>query len=238
MDKGHLLYEGKAKALYSIPEQNWLWVEYKDQATAGNGERKESISGKGQLNNLITSVIFEYLSSEGIPSHFIKKLSDTEQVIEKVDMFNLEVVVRNVAAGSFSRRLGVSEGTVLSKPIVEFYLKDDDLNDPFINDAHVTALNLADEAEVSELKTKALEINHALKKMFDKADITLIDFKLEFGKNSDGTILLADEISPDTCRLWDKNTNNRLDKDVFRHNTGDIIPVYQEVLDRLTQLNK
>ncbi|MCC5889819.1 MAG: phosphoribosylaminoimidazolesuccinocarboxamide synthase [Alkalibacterium sp.] len=237
MDKGHLLYEGKAKALYSIPEQNWLWVEYKDQATAGNGERKESISGKGQLNNLITSVIFEYLSSEGIPSHFIKKISDTEQVIEKVDMFSLEVVVRNVAAGSFSRRLGVSEGTVLSKPIVEFYLKDDDLNDPFINDAHVTALNLADEAEVSELKTKALEINGALKKLFDKADITLIDFKLEFGKNSDGTILLADEISPDTCRLWDKNTNNRLDKDVFRHNTGDIIPVYQEVLDRLTQLN-
>lgn len=237
MEKGQLLYEGKAKALYTIAGQNSLWVEYKDQATAGNGEKKEMISGKGKLNNLITSIVFEYLSSEGIPSHFIEKVSDTEQIIEKVDMFNLEVVVRNVAAGSFSRRLGVKEGSVLTQPIVEFYLKEDQLNDPFINDEHIVVLELATEDEVIELKKKALEVNERLKKLFDSVGITLIDFKLEFGKNSDGTILLADEISPDTCRLWDKNTNNRLDKDVFRHNTGDIVPVYQEVLNRLTQLN-
>ncbi|GAB2482347.1 phosphoribosylaminoimidazolesuccinocarboxamide synthase [Alkalibacterium psychrotolerans] len=237
MEKGQLLYEGKAKALYTIAGQNSLWVEYKDQATAGNGVKKEMISGKGKLNNLITSIVFEYLSSEGIPSHFIEKVSETEQIIEKVDMFSLEVVVRNVAAGSFSRRLGVKEGSVLPQPIVEYYLKEDQLNDPFINDDHITALELATEEEIVVLKKKALEINELLKKLFDSVGITLIDFKLEFGKDSDGTILLADEISPDTCRLWDKNTNNRLDKDVFRHNTGDIVPVYQEVLNRLTQLN-
>lgn len=237
MEKGQLLYEGKAKALYTIAGQNSLWVEYKDQATAGNGVKKEMISGKGKLNNLITSIVFEYLSSEGIPSHFIEKVSETEQIIEKVDMFSLEVVVRNVAAGSFSRRLGVKEGSVLPQPIVEYYLKEDQLNDPFINDDHITALELATEEEIVVLKKKALEINELLKKLFDSVGITLIDFKLEFGKDSDGTILLADEISPDTCRLWDKNTNNRLDKDVFRHNTGDIVPVYQEVLNRLIQLN-
>lgn len=237
MEKGQLLYEGKAKALYTTLDEDKLWVEYKDQATAGNGVKKEMISGKGKLNNLITSIVFEYLSSEGIPSHFIEKVSETEQIIEKVDMFSLEVVVRNVAAGSFSRRLGVKEGSVLPQPIVEYYLKEDQLNDPFINDDHITALELATEEEIVVLKKKALEINELLKKLFDSVGITLIDFKLEFGKDSDGTILLADEISPDTCRLWDKNTNNRLDKDVFRHNTGDIVPVYQEVLNRLTQLN-
>lgn len=237
MEKGQLLYEGKAKALYTTLDEDKLWVEYKDQATAGNGEKKEMILGKGKLNNLITSIIFEQLHSEGIPSHFIKKLSETEQIIKKVDMFSLEVVVRNVAAGSFTRRLGVKEGSVLPQPVVEFYLKDDQLNDPFINDDHITALELATEDEVIELKKKALEVNEQLKKLFSSVGITLVDFKLEFGKDSDGTILLADEISPDTCRLWDKNTNNRLDKDVFRLNTGDIVPVYQEVLNRLTQLN-
>lgn len=235
MKKGQLLYEGKAKALFYTDNLNQLWVEYKDQATAGNGERKETIAGKGQLNNQITSIIFDFLLSEGIPSHFIKKLSNTEQVIKKIDMFNLEVVVRNVAAGSFSRRLGVEEGTQLNQPIVEFYLKEDELNDPFINEDQIKVLGIATELEVSELKTKALEVNRALKKLFDSVGITLIDFKLEFGKDNEGTILLADEISPDTCRLWDENTNNRLDKDVFRHNTGDIVPVYEEVLNRLTQ---
>ncbi|EXJ23971.1 Phosphoribosylaminoimidazole-succinocarboxamide synthase [Alkalibacterium sp. AK22] len=234
MIKGQLLYEGKAKALYTTSDKDQLWVEYKDQATAGNGERKETIAGKGQLNNQITSTVFEYLLSEGIPSHFVKKLSDTEQVIKKVDMFSLEVVVRNVTAGSFSRRLGVEEGTQLDFPVVEFYLKEDELNDPFINEDHIKVLKLATDSEVSELKEKALEVNGALKKLFDSIGITLIDFKLEFGKDSEGAILLADEISPDTCRLWEKNTNNRLDKDVFRQQTGDIVPVYQEVLNRLT----
>lgn len=237
MEKGQLLYEGKAKALYTTLEEDKLWVEYKDQATAGNGEKKEWMSGKGKLNNLITSIIFEQLHSHGIPSHFITKLSDTEQVIQKVDMFNLEVVVRNVAAGSFTKRLGVKEGSELTRPIVEFYLKEDKLDDPFINDEHILALELATEEEVSSLKQKALEINAALTALFDSVDITLIDFKVEFGKTNDGTILLADEISPDTCRLWDKNTNNRLDKDLFRQSTGDILPVYQEVLNRLAQLN-
>lgn len=237
MEKGQLLYEGKAKALYTTLEEDKLWVEYKDQATARNGEKKEWMSGKGKLNNLITSIIFEQLHSHGIPSHFITKLSDTEQVIQKVDMFNLEVVVRNVAAGSFTKRLGVKEGSELTRPIVEFYLKEDKLDDPFINDEHILALELATEEEVSSLKQKALEINAALTALFDSVDITLIDFKVEFGKTNDGTILLADEISPDTCRLWDKNTNNRLDKDLFRQSTGDILPVYQEVLNRLAQLN-
>ena len=236
MEKRGLLYEGKAKQLFETTEPNVLWVVYKNQATAGNGAKKENIAGKGELNNQITSLIFEKLKEKGIPSHFIKQLSETEQAIEKVEMFPLEVVMRNVAAGSFSRRLGVEEGKELPFPILEFYLKEDALNDPLINDDHVYALKLATEAEVSELKEKTHQINDVLIDMFKRAGFRLVDFKLEFGKTEDGTVILADEISPDTCRLWDQKTNDRLDKDVFRQDLGDIVPLYREVLNRLNQL--
>lgn len=236
MEKRGLLYEGKAKQLFETTEPNVLWVVYKNQATAGNGAKKENIAGKGELNNQITSLIFEKLKEKGIPSHFIKQLSETEQAIEKVEMFPLEVVMRNVAAGSFSRRLGIEEGKELPFPILEFYLKEDALNDPLINDDHVYALKLATEAEVSELKEKTHQINDVLIDMFKRAGIHLVDFKLEFGKTEDGTVILADEISPDTCRLWDQKTNDRLDKDVFRQDLGDIVPLYREVLNRLNQL--
>lgn len=236
LEKKELLYEGKAKELYETDDPDTLWVKYKNQATAGNGAKKETIEGKGKLNNQITSLLFEKLKEKGIPSHFIKQLSETEQLIQKVEMFPLEVVVRNVAAGSFSRRLGVEEGKELSFPVLEFYLKKDELNDPIINEDHVKELALAAEGEVVKIKNQALEINQVLLKLFKEMNIRLVDFKLEFGKTSDGSIVLADEISPDTCRLWDLDTNDRLDKDVFRKDLGDIIPLYQEVLTRLNQL--
>lgn len=236
LDMKELLYEGKAKELYETDDPDTLWVKYKNQATAGNGAKKETIEGKGKLNNQITSLLFEKLKEKGIPSHFIKQLSETEQLIQKVEMFPLEVVVRNVAAGSFSRRLGVEEGKELSFPVLEFYLKKDELNDPIINEDHVKELALAAEGEVVKIKNQALEINQVLLKLFKEMNIRLVDFKLEFGKTNDGSIVLADEISPDTCRLWDLDTNDRLDKDVFRKDLGDIIPLYQEVLNRLNQL--
>ncbi|WP_225743070.1 phosphoribosylaminoimidazolesuccinocarboxamide synthase [Marinilactibacillus sp. Marseille-P9653] len=236
MEKGILLYEGKAKELYETDDSTLLWVTYKNQATAGNGAKKEMIEEKGRLNNQITSRIFENLKEAGIESHFVKQLSETEQVIQKVEMFALEVVVRNVAAGSFSKRLGVEEGTSLSFPVLEFYLKEDALNDPIINEDHIRVLELATDLQVAEIKKQTLEINAALQEMFEKMSVRLVDFKLEFGKTSDGSILLADEVSPDTCRLWDLNTNERLDKDVFRKDLGDIIPLYEEILNRLTQL--
>ena len=183
-------------------------------------------------------MIFKKLKEKDIPSHFIMEVSETDQLIEKVDMFDLEVVVRNVAAGSFSRRLGVDEGTELAFPVLEFYLKDDGLNDPLINDDHVLALNLADQKEIDEIKRQAHNINQSLIEIYSEAGIRLIDFKLEFGKAAKEQIVLADEISPDTCRLWDEKTNDRLDKDVFRQDLGDIIPLYQEVLDRLTRDQK
>lgn len=236
LDMKELLYEGKAKELYETDDPDTLWVKYKNQATAGNGAKKETIEGKGKLNNQITSLLFEKLKEKGIPSHFIKQLSETEQLIQKVEMFPLEVVVRNVAAGSFSRRLGVEEGKELSFPVLEFYLKKDELNDPIINEDHVKELALAAEEEVVKIKNQALEINQVLLKLFKEMNIRLVDFKLEFGKTNDGSVVLADEISPDTCRLWDLDTNDRLDKDVFRKDLGDIIPLYQEVLTRLNQL--
>ncbi|MDR1012964.1 MAG: phosphoribosylaminoimidazolesuccinocarboxamide synthase [Lactobacillales bacterium] len=232
-EKCKLLYKGKAKKLYATDEEAILWAEYLDQATALNGLKKDIIKGKGELNNQITSLIFEYLSQKGIRHHFVKKLSKTEQLIQKVKIIPLEIVLRNIAAGSFSKRLGVKEGTAFAASIVEFYLKEDALNDPFINDEHVLALKLADQEEVNLLKIKIRKINEALIEMFQKARIKLIDFKLEFGKLPDGTIILADEISPDTCRLWDEQTNKHLDKDVYRRNLGNLLPVYQEVLKRL-----
>ncbi|WEV61305.1 phosphoribosylaminoimidazolesuccinocarboxamide synthase [Streptococcaceae bacterium ESL0729] len=236
MKKGELLYQGKAKELYSTDQDNTLWVEYLDQATALNGVKKDQIIGKGQMNNQITSLIFDVLTDRGIESHFIEKISKTEQLIKEVQIIPLEVVVRNFAAGSFSRRLNVEEGTELAFPIVEFYYKDDALDDPFINDEHVKILDIANAGEIAEIKELALRVNEELKKLFAGINIKLIDFKIEVGRDINGEILLADEISPDTCRLWDMDTNDHLDKDIYRRDLGDLIPVYQEVLDRLEQL--
>lgn len=228
-----LLYEGKAKRIYSTEDAGIVRVHYKDSATAFNGGKKAEIVGKGRLNNEITSLLFSKLSEAGIPSHFIKKISETEQLVKRVKIIPIEVVVRNFAAGSFSKRLGVEEGKKLSRPIVEFYLKDDELGDPLITDEHVDVLELASSEEVSQLKDAALKINEVLGRFFTEIGVTLIDFKLEFGKDADGNILLADEISPDTCRLWDMETQQKLDKDVFRRDLGNLTDAYETILTRL-----
>lgn len=233
MEKKELLYEGKAKKLYKTDESGVLWVEYLDQATALNGAKKDAVNGKGALNNQITSLIFERLKDEGIPSHFIEKLSETEQSVKSVSIVPLEVVVRNVAAGSFSKRLAIPEGTALAFPIIEFYFKEDRLDDPFINEDHIRVLEIATEEEIAEIKRLAQKVNEALLTIFQKAEIRLIDFKIEVGRDEEGAILLADEISPDTCRLWDMKTQAHLDKDIYRRDLGDLVPVYQEVLQRL-----
>ncbi|MEW9501880.1 phosphoribosylaminoimidazolesuccinocarboxamide synthase [Jeotgalibacillus marinus] len=233
MEKGQLLYEGKAKRLYSTNEEGILWLEYKDSATAFNGEKKASIDGKGQLNNLITSLLFDKLKEQGIDSHFVQKLSDHEQLVRHVEIIPIEVVVRNVAAGSLAKRIGLEEGQPLKQTIVEWYYKDDDLGDPLINEDHIAILSLAQPKELPILREKALEINQILTGFFNNIGVDLIDFKLEFGRAKDGSILLADEISPDTCRLWDSKTKQRLDKDVFRRDLGSLKDAYQTVFTRL-----
>lgn len=233
MEKRALLYEGKAKRVYGTSDENIVWLEYKDSATAFNGEKKADITGKGRLNNEITSLLFLKLKDMGIESHFIEKLSEKEQLVKKVSIIPLEVVVRNLAAGSFSKRLGIEEGQPLSKPLVEFYYKDDSLGDPIITEDHIEEMKLATEKEVAILKKKALEVNKALSAFFAELGIRLIDFKLEFGKDAKGEILLADEVSPDTCRLWDIETNAKLDKDVFRRDLGNLTEAYENILARL-----
>jgi phosphoribosylaminoimidazole-succinocarboxamide synthase len=228
-----LLYEGKAKRIFSTDEEQTVLIEYKDSATAFNGQKKADITGKGRLNNEITSLLFLKLQEQGIPSHFIKRISETEQLVKRVTIIPLEVVVRNIAAGSLSKRLGIEEGKALTKPLVEFYLKNDDLGDPLLTTEHVYELNLATEEELNILKEKALKINTVLSSFFTELGINLIDFKLEFGKDNEGEILLADEISPDTCRLWDKKTNEKLDKDVFRRDLGSLTEAYETILARL-----
>lgn len=233
MEKGTLLYEGKAKKIYATEDKEVVWIAYKDAATAFNGEKKASIAGKGRLNNEITSLLFSKLKELGIESHFIEKLSDTEQLVKRVEIIPLETVVRNYAAGSFSKRLGVEEGKLLQRPIVEFYYKDDALGDPLLTDDHIEILNLATKEEAEILKEKALQVNTVLSEFFKELGIRLIDFKLEFGKDAIGNILLADEISPDTCRLWDAETNEKLDKDVFRRDLGNLTDAYENILARL-----
>ena len=230
--KKERIYSGKAKDIFATDHENTIIAQYKDQATALNGVKKEAIAGKGRLNNLISSLIFERLNQVGIATHFIQRLSDTEQSNIKVDIIPLEVVLRNVTAGSFSKRFGIPEGQVLKEPIVEFYYKDDALDDPFINDEHVAFLEIATPEEVAHLKAEARHVNEELKKIFAQVGLTLIDFKLEFGRDAEGKILLADEVSPDTCRLWDAD-GNHMDKDVFRRDLGDLIAVYEKVLDKL-----
>ena len=242
MEKLGMLYQGKAKKLYETDNPDVLWVEYTDQATAGNGAKKENIAGKAHLNNQITSVVFNLLARRGIPSHFIRRISDTEQLNRHMTMFPLEIVMRNKAAGSFAERYGVEEGTALKQPVLEFFYKSDALNDPFINREDILALDLASAQDLDIIAAKTREINQALTAIFQAIEVELVDFKIEMGRSSQGVILLADEITPDTCRLW--STRNRdegithLDKDIFRRDLGSIIPAYQTILDGLTRLDQ
>ncbi|HEM4424506.1 TPA: phosphoribosylaminoimidazolesuccinocarboxamide synthase [Streptococcus suis] len=233
--KTDLLYSGKAKDIYATADSDQIVAVYKDQATAFNGGKKEQISGKGRLNNLISSLIFEKLNEAGVKTHFIKRLSDTEQLNKKVEIIPLEVVLRNVTAGSFSKRFGVEEGIVLPTPIVEFYYKKDELDDPFINDEHIAFLELASQDQIAYIKEETRRINSFLKDLFAQIGLTLVDFKLEFGIDSSGQIVLADEFSPDNCRLWDAD-GNHLDKDVFRRGLGDLTEVYEVVLAKLQEV--
>lgn len=233
MKKLELLYEGKAKKIYKTDNHDVLWIEYKDDATAFNGEKKDKIIGKSRLNNLITSIIFQSLLEAGIPNHFFKKLSDTEQLVRKVDIIPLEVVVRNITAGSLSKKLGIEEGIELQTPIIEFYYKNDRLGDPLINEDHIYLLKAATSDQLQLLKLISLRVNKCLIQLFKEIHVKLVDIKLEFGITSDGEVLLADEVSPDTCRLWDTHTNQRFDKDIFRNNLGSLIDGYEEILKRL-----
>ncbi|HEL9645623.1 phosphoribosylaminoimidazolesuccinocarboxamide synthase [Streptococcus suis] len=233
--KTDLLYSGKAKDIYATADSDQIVAVYKDQATAFNGGKKEQITGKGRLNNLISSLIFEKLNEAGVKTHFIKRLSDTEQLNKKVEIIPLEVVLRNVTAGSFSKRFGVEEGIVLPTPIVEFYYKKDELDDPFINDEHIAFLELASQDQIAYIKEETRRINGFLKDLFTQIGLTLVDFKLEFGVDSSGQILLADEFSPDNCRLWDAD-GNHLDKDVFRRGLGELTEVYEVVLAKLQEV--
>ncbi|MFQ7523411.1 MAG: phosphoribosylaminoimidazolesuccinocarboxamide synthase [Terrisporobacter sp.] len=230
-----LLYEGKAKQIYTTDNDNEFVVYYKDDATAFNGEKKAEIASKGILNNKISTIMFEELAREGIESHFIKSISDREMLVKKVEILPLEVIVRNITAGSFCKRYGVEEGIVLDQPIFEMSYKNDEFGDPLLNDDHAVALKLATREEIEFLRNQTLKINEIMKRFFLKMDLKLVDFKLEFGKDSDGKIILADEISPDTCRLWDVNTNEKLDKDRFRRDLGDLVEGYEEVLARLNK---
>ncbi|MDT3959076.1 phosphoribosylaminoimidazolesuccinocarboxamide synthase [Staphylococcus kloosii] len=232
-----LLYEGKAKRIYSTAEKGILRVEYKDEVTAGNGAKKDVIEGKGRLNNQITSNIFNFLKSQNLNSHFIEQISETEQLVTSVEIIPLEVVVRNIAAGSITRRLGFEKGHIFEQPLVEFFYKNDDLNDPLITDDHVKLLNIANASQINQLKTGALDINNKLIQLMDKMELRLVDFKIEFGITSDGEIILADEISPDTCRIWDKYSDTNFDKDVYREDRGSIIETYQTFLNKLEALS-
>ena len=230
-----LLYEGKAKKLFITEDPQILRVEYKDDATAFNGKKFDRLRDKGRLNNAITVFFFEHLDTKDIPSHFVRKISETEQLVRRVKIIPLEVVVRNVAAGSLSKRIGWEEGKELPHPIVEFYYKDDNLGDPLLAEEHIRLLELASEAQIEELKKRGLAVNEALKSLMLSKGIRLIDFKLEFGLDQKGEILLADEISPDTCRFWDIESGKILDKDRFRRDLGGVTEAYLEIHHRLTE---
>ena len=233
MEKLQQLYEGKAKRVYATEDPEKYIVDYKDDATAFNGEKKGTILGKGVINNRVTNHLMRMLEKEGVPTHYVEEISDRETIVKKVKIVPLEVIVRNIAAGSFSKRYGVEEGTVLQQPSLEFSLKDDALGDPLINSYHVLALGLATSEELDTIASYAFKVNEVLKNYLLGLDIELVDFKLEFGKLSDGTIVLADEISPDTCRFWDVHTHEKLDKDRFRRNLGGEVEAYQEIMRRL-----
>lgn len=231
--KTEQLYEGKAKKVYATDNPELVIVDYKDDATAFNGEKKGTISGKGAINNRMTNYMFKMLEKEGVPTHLVEEISDRETIVKKVSIVPLEVIIRNVAAGSFSKRMGVEEGTKLLTPILEFSYKNDDLGDPFINDYYALALGLATKEEIDTIAKYAFKVNEFMVKFFKELNIDLIDFKIEFGRTSDGTIILADEISPDTCRFWDSTTHEKLDKDRFRRDMGGVEEAYQEIMKRL-----
>ncbi|MDL0080897.1 phosphoribosylaminoimidazolesuccinocarboxamide synthase [Helicobacter zhangjianzhongii] len=229
-----LLYEGKGKKLFATENPNEVIAEFKDDLTAFNAQKRSSEDGKGALNCLISSILFNLLAQKGIKSHFIQSLSSTTMLCQKVQIIPIEVVVRNIATGSLSKRLGIEDGLVLPFTLVEFYYKDDALNDPIINDEHCKILGIVDdENDLSFLRDQARKINAILRDFFDQRGLKLVDFKLEFGRNAQGEIILADEISPDSCRLWDKQTNQKLDKDRFRQDLGDLKGAYEEVLRRI-----
>ncbi|MBS4960786.1 MAG: phosphoribosylaminoimidazolesuccinocarboxamide synthase [Clostridiales bacterium] len=234
MEKLEMIYEGKAKKVFKTEDPEQFIVQYKDDATAFNGLIKGTITGKGVINNRMTNIVFKYLEENGIPTHLIQELSDRETLVKKVTIVPLEVILRNIAAGSFSKKYGVEEGTPLKQPVLEFSYKCDELGDPMLSESHALALGIATKEELDRISTLALKINDLMKSYFLAAGITLVDFKIEFGRTSDGTIILADEVSPDTCRLWDAKTNEKLDKDRFRRDMGGVEEAYEEVWRRIT----
>lgn len=232
--KGQLLYEGKAKKIFSIEgKKDLVWVSYKDSLTAFNALKKGEFENKGAINREMTSLLFNFLAKKGIETHFVSNVSDTEIIVKKVEIIPLEVVIRNVLAGSTAKKLGIEEGKVLKQPLVEFYFKNDALADPFLSDDQALMMEIASQSDLADLKKMALKINATLKELWGKANITLVDFKIEFGKTESGQIILADEISPDCCRLWDMRTGEKMDKDRFRRDLGNIKESYEEVLKRL-----
>lgn len=235
MEKKEQLYEGKAKKVFRTENPEELIVSYKDDATAFNGLKKGTIVGKGVINNKMSNLLMQKLEKAGIPTHFVKELSDRETVVKRVSIVPLEVIVRNIAAGSFSKRYGVEEGVVFASPTIEFSYKNDELGDPLINDYHAIALKLATEEEIETIKKYSFAVNEQLKAFWKECGVTLVDFKLEFGRLSDGTIVLADEISPDTCRFWDAKTGEKLDKDRFRRDLGGVEEAYDEIMKRLSE---
>ncbi len=233
MEKTDQLYEGKAKKVFKTDNPEMLIVSYKDDATAFNGLKKGTIAGKGVINNKMSNLLMQHLESQGIPTHFIKELNDRETLVKKVNILPLEVIIRNIAAGSFSKHYGVPEGKVFESPTIEFSYKNDELGDPLCNSYHAIALGLCSREEIETVKKYAFKINDLLKAFWSECGVTLVDFKIEFGRLSDGTVVLADEISPDTCRLWDSETGKKLDKDRFRRDLGNVEDAYHEVMVRL-----
>ncbi len=233
MIKGNLLYEGKAKTVFETDNPNELLVYFKDDATAFNGEKHEIIEGKGVINNKLSQYFFKQLKDRGIKTHFLENVSEREMLVKRLDMIKLEVVVRNIVAGSLVKRLGLEEGTPLTVPVVEYYYKSDELGDPMLNRWHIMALNLAKIDELNQMEHVALSVNKILRELLLAKNVDLIDFKLEFGR-FDGEVLLADEISPDNCRFWDTVTHEKLDKDRFRQDLGGVVEAYKEMLNRLT----
>ena len=233
MEKTQQLYEGKAKKVYATDEPEYVIVSYKDDATAFNGLKKGSIAGKGAINNRVTNHLMQMLEKNGVPTHFVRELSDRETVVRRVSIVPLEVIIRNISAGSFAKNYGVEEGIVFDEPTIEFSYKNDALGDPLINEYHAVALHLASKEEIAEIKRLAFRVNELLKAFFKAVNVDLVDFKLEFGRTSDGRIVLADEISPDTCRFWDSTTHEKLDKDRFRRDLGGVEDAYGEMLRRI-----
>ena len=233
MEKKEQLYEGKAKKVFATDDPNLVIVDYKDDATAFNGLKKGSIAGKGVINNVMSNHMFQLLEKQGVPTHFVEQLSERETLVKKVSIVPLEVIIRNISAGSFAKRFGVEEGIVFDEPTIEFSYKNDDLGDPLMNAYHAVALKAATREEIETIKSMAFKVNEVMKQYFDSLNVILVDFKLEFGKTADGKIVLADEISPDTCRLWDKTTKEKLDKDRFRRDLGGVEDAYAEVMKRL-----